>query len=400
MLQSAPPPSTMTHTPPQPLDEGAIDRWMLDPAVTFLNHGSYGARPKAVHAARLKWLQRIEAEPLLELDRIRPQLVAAAKVAAGACVNARPENFGFVTNASAGVCAVLRSMPMEPGDELLTTTHVYPGVRETMKYLAAQRGGVMKEAHVPLPVHGPDDFIAAIDNAITDRTRLVLIDHIASPTAIVFPVQAIVDLCHRRGVEILVDGAHSPGMLPLDIESTGATYYVSNFHKWICAPMGAGMLWVTPDKRESIRPAVISNFNADGFVPAFEWQGTRDITPWLTVPDAIAWGASIGWDRIMQHNHELAVWVQDMLCSRWDVEPNSARDGSMIGSMASITLPAEVQQRYNDRQAYQAMIHREYNIEAPIVDWPQGWLVRPSCQIYNRPEQYIALAEAIEDTIA
>ncbi len=422
------------HQPPAPIGEDIASRWMLDPSITFLNHGSFGARLRSVVEAQRRRRDELEARPVEYLDRRARELITESMMAVGTflgmapgsapapgsgggnCAGSGAGSFGFTTNATDGVNAVLRSLEFEPGDQLVTTNHVYNAVRQTLRFLTERAGAELIVAEVPLPVGSADDVVEAIRGALTERTRLVIVDQITSPSAIVFPIERIIELCAERGVDVLVDAAHGPGMLELDVESLGAAYYVGNLHKWVCAPPGAGFLWVREDKQDGIHPTVISHFFGEGIVQEFGWQGTRDITAWLTVPDAIrevgALGArcaedagwegdpiSGGWSAVRRHNHEMAVWVQAMLCEAWGVEPISPMDGSMLGSMASVFLPPEVKRGFESAREFQLALYDGYGIEIPVIDELGPWIIRSSCQVYNSPEQYVYLADSVKELI-
>lgn len=385
-------------TPPQPFEAAGYPAWMLDPQITYLNHGCFGARPRAVHEARLRRLAEGETRPIEWLDRTLDERLAEAKGTVGAFLGMQPADFGFVTNATGGVNAVLRSLTFEPGDELLTTNHVYNAVRQTMRYLAERAGAKHVEASVPLPLTGPDQIVLAIERAMTDRTRLLVLDHITSPTAVIFPLRKILELSASRGIDVLVDGAHAPGMVDLDVESLGAAYYTGNLHKWVCAPEGAAFLWVRGDRQRGIHPTTISHFIDEGMAGEFAWQGTRDITPWLTAADSIDWFEALGWDAVRAHNHQLAIAVQVMLSDRLGVPPSTPLDGSMIGSMTTIRLPDGVRS-FESAESFQAALYDRYRIEVPIIDWEGTWWVRASCQVYNRFAEYERLADAVLELI-
>jgi isopenicillin-N epimerase len=378
----------------------AIDvpsKWALDPAIAFLNHGSFGARPRAILATQDRLRAEFEASPIEFLHRTRNSRIDQAKAALGRFLGMSLSNFGFVTNATGGINAVLRSLKFNPGDELLTTNHVYNAVRMTMKFVAQQWKATYIEIDVPLPLRSPQQIVQAIEMAITPHTKLLVIDHISSPTAVIFPLEELIALGERHGVDVLIDGAHAPGMLPLNVEAQDAAYYAGNLHKWLCAPVGAAFLWVRPDKQKGIHPLTISHFLDQGFAAEWYWQATRDITPWLCVPEAIAFFDDLGPDRVQKHNHDLAVWVQQMLCEKWSVEPATPLDGSMIGSMATVQLPAQdrLKARFGDIEAMNRALYHQHRIEVPVVDWGNRWWVRPCCHVYNRAEQYDRLAEAV-----
>jgi isopenicillin-N epimerase len=198
-------------------------------------------------------------------------------------------------------------------------------------------------------------------------------------------------------VDVLIDGAHAPGMVPLNVPATGATYYAGNLHKWTCGPKGSGFLWVRPDRQSAIHPLVVSHYLGEGFSREFGWQGTRDMSGWLSVPRAIQFMSEIGWEKIMAHNHAMAAWTQQMLCETWDVAPISPMDGSMLGSMATVALPAPLNDLIeSDAALVQQTLYDKYRIEAPLMRWSGRTYVRPCCQIYNSVEDYERLAAAVK----
>ncbi len=397
-----PSPTTQTAGPPapEPLAADPVSHWLLDPEIDFLNHGCFGAAPRVVLDAQHTWRQRLETSPIELLHRRRRELLVEPKAAIGRFLGMAPDDFGFVTNATGGVNAVLRSLPFGQGDEIVTTDHVYHAVRQTLRHVTEAAGGRFHEVPIPLPVRRPDDVAGPIEAALNDRTKLVLIDHVTSPTAIVVPVEQILATCAARGVDVLVDAAHAPGMLPLSVEGLGAAYYTGNLHKWVCAPKGAAFLYVRRDRQEGIHPNTISHFLGEGLAEEFQWQGTRDITPWLCAREAIEFmQAQFGWDAVRRHNHELAVWVQDHLSRRWGVEPCTPRDGSMLGSMVTLPLPGNPRERFATFEAMEIHLYREHRIEVPIIEWSDRWWIRASCQVYNRPAQYERLGDVIAEVV-
>ena len=386
-------PFVTTVTPPSPLRPDLRAEWLLAPGLTFLNHGSFGAVPRAVFEAQDQWRRRIEADPIEMLGRRCPELVAAAKVPVGRRLGMAPADFGFVTNATEGVNAVLRSLPLSAGDELLTTNHVYHAVRQTMRLAARRAGAAVREADVPLPVASAEAVVERVMGGVGPRTRLVVIDHITSPTGLVFPAERIVAECRSRGVDVLVDGAHAPAQVALDVAAVGATYYAANLHKWCCAPKGTAVLWVTPDRQPEVHPTVVSHHLDEGFAAEFGWQGTRDKSAWLTAPAAIAFLEDLGWDAVRKHNHAMAVWAHRMLVERWGVEPISPMDGSLLGSMATVRLPGKL--AGSDCGPLQQRLHDDFRIEVPVVGWGGGQMIRVSCHAYNVPDDYERLASVI-----
>ena len=382
--------------PPAPLRPGLLAQWLLDQRITFLNHGSFGAVPRCVFDEQTQRRRRIEAEPVEIISRQRIDLLTEAKTAIGQWLSMRPDDFGFVTNATEGVNAVLRSLNFRQSDELLTTSHVYNAIRKAMRFVADRSGAGYREIDLPLPITSSQQIADRVLEAISPRTRLLVIDHVTSPTALVFPVAQIVAGCGRRGVDVLIDGAHAPGMLPLDVPSIGAAYYTGNLHKWAAAPKGTGFLWVHPDKQPQIHPLIVSHHYGEGFVPEFGWQGTRDLAAWLSAPRGLAFMSELGWDRVMAHNHQLAAWAHQMLCHRLGVNPISPLDGSLLGSMATLRLPGPLAKMDDGQvQALQRRLYDEFRIEVPIMQWSGTCFIRPCCQVYNTAADYHRLADAI-----
>ena len=385
--------------------------WPLERGIAFLNHGSYGACPSEVlrHQAALR--AEMEAEPVRFLGRELEGGLDAAREALAAFVGADADDLAFITNATGGVNAVLRSLAFSAGDEVLTTDHCYAACRNTLDYVAARSGVKVNVAVVPFPVASPDAVVEAVLAKVTPSTRLALLDHITSPTGIILPIERMVAELQRRGVETLVDGAHAPGMVPVDLRALGAAYYSANCHKWICAPKGSAFLWVRRDRQADIHPLTISH-GATGVRPGrsrfrleFDWTGTLDPTAWLTVPKAIAYMGSLvsgGWPALMARNRALALAARELLCAAAGSAPPSP-DG-MIGSLASIVLPDSptVETGWRIRDPIQGRLFDDWGIELPIMRWPAPpkRLLRISVQLYNTPGQYVHLAEALRKELA
>jgi isopenicillin-N epimerase len=380
--------------------------WPLDRGVIFLNHGSFGACPSEVlrHQAALR--DEMEAEPVRFLSRELDDRLDPARQALAAFVGADAEDLAFVVNATSGVNAVVRSLAFSAGDELLTTDHAYNACKNALEYVAGRSGARVVIAKIPFPVASPDEVVDAVLAKVTPRTRLALLDHVTSPTALVLPIERLIAELSGRGVEVMVDGAHAPGMVPLDLRTLGATYYSGNCHKWICAPKGSGFLWVRRDRHAAIHPLTISH-GANAVRPGrarfrleFDWTGTSDPTAWLTVPKAIDYMGSLiagGWPALMARNRELALEARRLLCETVGTPPPCPDE--MVGSIASIRLPdgptTEVFWRHPD--PLQRRLFDGWGIEVPIMSWPAAprRLVRVSAQLYNSRDHYTRLAEAL-----
>jgi isopenicillin-N epimerase len=385
--------------------------WGLDPAATFLNHGSFGACPRPVLRRQAALRRQMERQPVDFLYRRWEERLDAARAAAAAFVGAEPADFAFVPNTTAGVNAVLRSLRFRPGDELLTTDHEYNACRNVLDLVAERNGARVVAAPVPFPVENGEALLAAILARVTDRTRLALVDHITSPTALVFPVARLAQELAARGVDLLVDGAHAPGMVPLDVDALGCAFYTGNFHKWVCAPKGAAFLWVRRDRQAAVRPAVTSHgansprTDRSRFQLEFDWTGTFDPTAWLCVPAAIECMGSLlpgGWPALMARNHRLAVAARRLLCDLLGIPAPCPEE--LLGSMAALNLPdgspGDLQPPVYMDPLQDALWFR-HRIELPVMPWPAPprRLCRISAQAYNTLGEYARLAAAVEEIL-
>lgn len=375
--------------------------WSLDPAVTYLNHGSFGATPTAVLAVQTELRREMEMEPVDFLVRRLPARLDGARQLLAAFVGADPADLVFVSNATTGVNAVLRSLDFAPGDELLTTNHVYAACRKTLEFIASRSGAKVVVATVPFPIGGDDEVVEAVLHAVTSRTRLALLDHVTSPTALIYPLQRLIEALDSRGVDTLVDGAHAPGMLPLDLASLGPAYYTGNAHKWLCAPKGAAFLFVRRDRQAALHPGTISHGFLQGFQAEFDWTGTCDPTAWLCIPEAIRHLGSLlpgGWPEVMAANHALALQARSCLCEALQVAPPCPE--TMLGSMASIPLPAAragSPAARLDADGLSAWF-RARGVETWLHPWPLP-VIRVSAQLYNHMSQFERLAGLLDEAL-
>jgi isopenicillin-N epimerase len=387
--------------------------WSLQAHATFLNHGSFGSCPKPVLAYQQELRRRMERQPVHFFMRDLEPLLDKAREALGLFLGADPEGLAFVPNATYGINAVLRALVFKPGDELMITDHAYNACRNALDYVAERSGAVVRVVRLPAPVVQPSDILERLLGQVTSRVRLLLIDHVTSPTAIIFPLEEILQAMRSRGIATLVDGAHAPGMIPLDLEALGATYYTGNCHKWMCAPKGAGFLYVRKDCSHLIRPLAISHgANAtrkdrSRFQLEFGWTGTSDPTAFLAVPRSIQWMAeqlSGGWDAIMHRNRRLALAAMAFLQERLGWVPVAPVD--MIGSMVSLQMPPHRGEIHSTNpmgsNQLQDDLWRDYQVEVPLVFWPRPphRLLRISAQLYNCPEDYLRLVQVMSKVLA
>lgn len=379
--------------------------WLLDANVTFLNHGSFGACPKAVLEAQQRLRMQLEEEPLRFFGREWERLLDDARSKLATFVNASTEELVFVQNATTGVNSVLRSLVFSADDEILTTNHEYNACRNALDFIATRSGAQVVVAKIPFPIVSPQQVVEAVMQQVSPKTRLALLDHITSQTGLIFPIQELVQELQKRGVDTLIDGAHAPGTIPLNLQQIGATYYTGNCHKWLCAPKGAAFLYVRKDKQSEIRPLTISHgansprTDKTRFQLEFDWAGTGDPTAYMCVPEAISFMNSLlpgGWSELMQRNHQLVLQARQLLCEALSVSVPCPDE--MIGSMAVIPMPALENRSFTS-------VHDElfdkFGIQVQVVPWQEPkLLVRISAQIYNTLEQYEYLAKALLELLA
>lgn len=393
------------------LDRPTVDPSLfpLDQKTVFLNHGSFGCCPLAVLDHQQELRMQLERQPVKFYQREFEPLLDLSREALGKFIGANRDDLVYVTNATAGVNTVLKSLSFEPGDELLVSNHEYNACRNAINYVADRCGATVVTIEIPFPLKSEKEVLDSIMSKVTDKTRLLLIDHITSQTGLVLPVKEIIESLSERGIDTLVDGAHSPGMIPLEIGKLGAAYYTGNCHKWLCAPKTAGFLHVRKDKQSEIRPLTISHgansarTDRSRFQIEFGWMGTRDPSAALSVPFVIDYldkQVFGGWAKIMEGNRQLAIAARTLILQVLDTSPPSP--DSMIGSLASIPLPdSQLKKPYQSlkyQDYWQESLIEKHNIEVPVIPWPNHpkRLVRISAQLYNSIPQYQLLADALK----
>ncbi len=405
--------------PARPNYSPLFHRFALEPGAVFLNHGSFGATPRIVIEATSAIRARMEAEPIRFFVRELEPLLDAARLRMAAFVGADAEGFAFVRNATEGVSTVVGAIHFQPGDEILTSDHEYNSCNNALTLVAERTGANVVRARIPFPIARESDATDAILAACTPRTRFALVSHITSPTGLVLPVEAITRALAAKGIEVLLDGAHAPGHVPLDVSALaamGCTYYTGNFHKWVCAPKGCAFLWVHPSRREgppghAIVPLSISHgYNShrtdrSRFRLMFDFAGTADYAPFLCAPvalDAMAAMMPGGWPAIMQHNRDLALDGRRILNQALSAAPTCPE--SMVGALATATLPPRTPQEAVAPTAYhdplQDRLIERWGIQVPIIPFPDGANpatrhVRIAAQVYNTPDQFRYLAQAL-----
>ena len=366
-------------------------RFHLEPGTAFLNHGSFGTTPRVVLAAAQRWRLRMEANPDRFLRYVLPGALRAAAGRLARFLHAKGQDIAFVENATSGVNAVLRSLDFRPGDEILATTHTYNAVRQTIREVCRRSGAKLVEARIELPIKDEKTLEESITEKFNRRTRLLVLDHISSPTGLIFPVKRLAAAAHARGARVLVDGAHAPGQIDLDIPSLGVDWYAGNCHKWLFAPKGCGFLWARRGAQDGIHPPVISHGYGKGYAAEFDWTGTRDFSAWLAVPDGLDFFRSLGPERVRAYCHALATRKAEEISDAWHTHCDGP--AQLHGSMIAIRLPDRFRRR-DPRQLMSEWLTRHRVFVAAMAVDGALW-ARVSAQVYNVPEDYERFQRAI-----
>ena len=374
--------------------------------MVFLNHGSFGACPKPILKLQAELRRQMEAEPVQFLWRRYEERLEPSRRQVATFVGSRPQDLVFVTNATTGVNAVARSLKLKPGDEILTTNHDYNACHNVLLEAARRAGARLVVAQIPFPCASADQVIETVLDVVTRHTRLAMVDHVTSNSGLVVPVAGLIREMEARGVDVLVDGAHAPGMEPLNISRLAPAYYTANLHKWTCAPKGAAFLWAREDKQKELQPAVISHGNNTprrGYRPfqdRFDWAGTFDPTAWMCAGEAIRWLSALlpgGWAELREHNQRLAVQARRALCGALEVEAPCPE--AMLGSMATLPLPERFQgaPRSGRIDREQLQLYDRFGIEVPFVriGRPERRYFRISAHIHNSLAEYEYLSQAM-----
>lgn len=377
--------------------------WPLAPDLLYFNHGTVGVTPVKVLAAQQQIRDDIEREPsrylLRELSThqfgsklAEPRLrSAAAEVAA--FVRVRAEDVVFVDNVTTGANGVLRSFPFAAGDEVITSDLGYGAVTFTGRYAAGLRGATLRVVEMPFPIRDPQQIVDAYANAIGPRTKLAIVDHITSSSALVLPVKEITAALHARSVAVMIDGAHAPAQLDLDVPAIAADWYVANLHKWACAPRSCGFLWAPPGRQEDLHPAVISWGYQQGYVAEFDHWGTRDPSPFLAAPAGLAFLRELGLDAMRKYQHELAWESGRILQSKWGTSIETPR--SMTAAMITVPLPERAGSTDADAQRIRDALLDEERMEVQMHAWRGRLWARVCAQVYVEAGDVERLADAV-----
>lgn len=371
--------------------------FQLDPSVTFLNHGSFGATPRPVFRACQDWQRQLERQPVEFLGRRFRDLMFSARAALGDYLGTAADNLVYTTNVTVALNIVARSLDLGPGDEVLSTDHEYGALDRTWRFLSKERGFRYLNQPIPVPLTTSDDFMEAFWQGVTPRTRVIFLSHITSPTALLFPVEEVVRGARQRGILTVVDGAHAPGQIPLRLDELGADFYGGNLHKWLCAPKGAGFLYARPEVQPLLKPLVVSwGYEAEvpgpsQFVDHHEWWGTRDIAAFLALPAAIQFQEEHDWERVRRACHTLACEAQRRICDLAGSAPLAAAGNGGL-QFVSVLLPEDV-----DTVDLKSRLYETYRIEVPLIQWNGRKLIRVSVQGYNTRRDVNKLLSALEE---
>jgi isopenicillin-N epimerase len=366
----------------------------LAEGVAHLNHGSYGAAPRVVTEAAQVWRERMEADPT---GFFRDELPGATRAAAdrvAGFLGGRGQDWAFLENATQGTNAIIASLKLEPGDELLCLSQVYNAVGNTLRHYGERCGARVVTVPVPIPFTDPAPLFAALRAAIGPRTRLACFDHISSAGAVVFPIREMAEICRARGVPVAVDGAHAPGQIALDVPALGVDWYVGNLHKWAFAARGTAVIWCAPERQAALHPVAISHYLGQGFAAEFDFSGTRDNSAWLAVPEALDYLDALDPEAVSAHNDALAREAGEMLRDAWDSV--IAASAKFSAAMASVRLPGvEAAAKGHGRAAARRLarhLREAHGISAGIMVIDGGVWLRVSAQIYNEIGDYQPLA--------
>ena len=390
------------------MDENLAALFLLDPAVTFLNHGSYGACPRPVFETWQRWQRQLESQPVAFLDPNRglSSRMRDARVALAGLVGAQPDDLVGQTNATTALNIVAQSLDLQPGDEILTTDHEYAALEKTWAYVCRRTGAVVRVVKIPLPLTAEPQFTDAVLAGIGPRTRVLFLSHITSATALLFPIARVVAAARARGIWSVIDGAHTPGHIPLNLDALGADFYAGNCHKWMLAPKGAGFLHVRREWQAMLNPLVISHgwtedarepgamgpFGNSPFIDGLEMQGTRDPSAWLTVPAAIDFARQHDWPTVAAACRNLvqatAARVRDLTLLAGFCSPEFCAP-----QLVAMPVPA------CDTLVLQRRLLQRFGIEIPCFTWQAHSIVRVSAQGYNSQTQMDHLVVALTELL-
>lgn len=371
------------------------DLFLLDPGVHFLNHGSFGACPKPVFEEYQRWQRELERQPVEFLGRRFNDLMRAARTALADFVGAEADEVVYLTNATVGLNTVARSLALRPGDEVLSTDHEYGALDRTWRFLCQKREAKYIRQPIPAPIKHAAEVVDAIWSGVTDRTRALFLSHITSPTAITLPIKPLIDRARERGIVTIIDGAHAVGQIDLNLRELGADFYASNCHKWLMSPKGSAFLYARRDVQHLVEPLVVSwGWEADKptssrFIDEQEWQGTRDIAAYLSVPAAIQFFHQNNWPAVRGQCRELVRYARETVAALTGLPPLTPDDAAWFTQMSALPLLS------CDLDELKRRLYDEYRVEIPVIRWNERYFVRLSIQGYNTRNDVDTLIDAL-----
>lgn len=376
------------------------NEFILDEEVIFLNHGSFGACPRKVFRTYQEFQKDLERQPVEFLSRRAPELLANARKELADFINVDPNNVVYFPNPTTAINMVVRNLDLQQGDEILTTDHEYGAMDRTWRFICQRTGATYNQKPIPLPVTDQSDFVETFWSGVSSRTKVIFLSHITSPTALIFPVERICDRARQSGIISIIDGAHSPGQIPLDLELIDADIYTGACHKWLCAPKGAAFLYAHTDIQPILDPLVVSwGYESEKpgpsqYIDYHEWQGTRDLAAFLSVPSAIRFQQRNNWDKVQVRCHELASQARERINSLTGLEPISPNSTDWFAQMVAVRLPRKI-----IPESIKEHLHKEYNIEVLAHYWNDQPLLRICCQAYNGQSDLDELFGALDDIL-
>ncbi len=370
--------------------------FMLDPDVIYLNHGSFGATPRPVFESYQRWQRILESQPCQFFGRMGEYLEQSRSILAGFLGTTSP-NLAYVTNATTGINVIAHSLKLHPDDEVLATNHEYGALDRTWKFLANRQGFKYINQPIPLPVTTANAFVDHLWAGVTEKTRIIFISHVTSPTGLILPIADVCRKARESGILTVIDGAHAPGQVDLDLDQLGADFYAGNLHKWMCSPKGTAFLYARPEVRQMIEPLVVSwgwdsgKENVNPLVDYVEMQGTRDISGFLAVPDAIEFFREHNWDQVRKDCHELLHNTMLRISDTFQLPPISPMSIDWFSQMACAPIPVSA-----DASEIHRRLYEDFRIEIPVVDWNGHKMVRISIQAYNTTADADTLINALK----
>ncbi len=372
--------------------------FLIDPEVVFLNHGSFGACPKPVFEKYQDWQLQLEHQPLEFLGRRYPTLMADARFALGAFLGTSGENLFFTPNTTTGINTVIRSLPLSPGDEVLSNTFEYGALHRAWEFVCKKQGAKYRQCKIDLPIESKAQFIEVVWRHVNKKTKVLFLSHITSSNALTLPVAALISRAREQGIITIIDGAHAPGQIPLNLDSLNADFYAGNCHKWLMAPKGSAFLYAHPEMQSMVDPLVVSWDNVSAgtsrFLKENEFQGTRDIAAYLTVPAAIDFFQENNWPEIQTICHALVKDAREGINAIFEQDAICPDEGGWFQQMSAHSLPKHV-----DGTSLQEKLLRDYNIEIPVMTIGEDSFLRISMQGYNTREDVNILLESLRKII-